>query len=362
MALGLLTLSILGLGATPVNGQTTFRVASMNVSLYGDRAGEVKQKLAGGSDAKAINLAKVINQVQPDVLLLCEIDHDADGSTLDAFADGYLNGAYPYRWSIPTNTGVLADVDINGDGKRYLPVDAWGFGKYPGQYAMSVLSKFPIDQAAIRTFQEFRWADLPEALRPIDPVSGEPYHSDSVWKKLRLSSKNHVDVPIEVEVGGKTQALHLLASHPTPPVFDGKEDRNGKRNHDEIRFWIEYISNANAGYLVDDSGVAGGLPSDASFVIAGDLNSDPNSGDSIRSAIANLISHERVNDVEPKSDAHGIATALFGRRQVRVDYVLPSSDLSVVASEVVWPVDGQVLGKAVQATDHRMVWVDISLE
>jgi len=31
------------------------------------------------------------------------------------------------------------------------------------------------------------------------------------------------------------QVIHILASHPTPPVFDGVEDRNGRRNHDEIR-------------------------------------------------------------------------------------------------------------------------------
>ena len=29
---------------------------------------------------------------------------------------------------------------------------------------------------------------------------------------------------------------------PTPPAFDGEEDRNGRRNHDEIRFWVDYVS------------------------------------------------------------------------------------------------------------------------
>ncbi len=36
--------------------------------------------------------------------------------------------------------------------------------------------------------------------------------------------------------------VHFLVSHPTPPVFDGPEDRNGARNADEIRLWQEYLS------------------------------------------------------------------------------------------------------------------------
>lgn len=348
----------------------TIRVASMNVSLYGDSAGQVRQRLLSGSDAQAIQLARVIRSVRPDVLLLCEIDHDADGSTLHAFADRYLAVKslnvggdesepiqYPHRWSIPTNTGLLADTDLNEDGRRSLPMDAYGFGKYPGQYAMAILSRFPIDSQASRTFQTFRWANLPDALKPVTPETGEPFYSDDVWKALRLSSKNHADVVIRV--GAPIGQLHLLASHPTPPVFDGKEDRNGKRNHDEIRFWNDYITDENASYLVDDSGAAGGLPSDASFVIAGDLNSDPNRGDSLRSAIQDLLSHERVNDVKPSSESRGVSTALFGKREVRVDYVLPSSNMKVIESGVVWPAPAQPLSKAVTATDHRMVWVDI---
>ncbi|MEZ4950428.1 MAG: hypothetical protein R2784_13730 [Saprospiraceae bacterium] len=65
-----------------------------------------------------------------------------------------------------------------------------------------------------------------------------------------------------------------MISHPTPPVFDGKEDRNGKRNHDEIRLWKDYIQ--NAAYLKDDNNRTEGLEKDAHFVIMGDSNADPN--------------------------------------------------------------------------------------
>lgn len=352
----------------------TIRIATMNVSLYGDSAGQVHARLNAGGDAQAIHLAQVIRTHRPDILLLCEVDHEPDESTLNAFADQYLAAEslhvggdesqaidYPHRWSIPTNTGVLANLDLNEDGRESLPLDAWGFGKYPGQYAMAVLSRYPIDRDSLRTFQKFQWSNLPGALKPIDPQTGESFYSDEVWQALRLSSKNHADVPIEVTSGDQTHMIHLLASHPTPPVFDGKEDRNGKRNHDEIRFWNEYVSDPTASFLVDDSGTSGGLPSGESFVIAGDLNSDPERGDSLQSAIIGLLEHPRIQDAMPQSQVHGTSTALFGRRKVRVDYVLPSSDLKVVESGVVWPGEGEPLAKAVEATDHRMVWIDVEL-
>jgi hypothetical protein len=108
---------------------------------------------------------------------------------------------------------------------------------------MLVLSKYPIDGAQVRTFQLLRWSAMPGALRPVDPASGAFFHDDSVWSQLRLSSKSHWDVPVRTPGG----VVHFLVSHPTPPVFDGPEDRNGNRNHDEIRLWSEYISPRDSG-------------------------------------------------------------------------------------------------------------------
>src|SRR5690606_4370838 len=102
-------------------------------------------------------------------------------------------------------------------------------------------------------------------LRPMQPEDGAPFHPDGVWAQLRLSSKSHWDVPVDTPLG----RLHFLVSHPTPPVFDGPENRNGLRNHDEIRLWAEYLGN-DAAWLVDDAGRSGGLPADAAFVLAGD--------------------------------------------------------------------------------------------
>ena len=81
------------------------------------------------------------------------------------------------------------------------------------------------------------------------------YYSAEEIEVLRLSSKSHWDVPINVN----GEIIHVLASHPTAPVFDGEEDKNGKRNHDEIRFWSDYVTPGNGDYIYDDNGGTGGF-------------------------------------------------------------------------------------------------------
>lgn len=340
----------------------TLRVATYNVSLYGDHAGQIAERLSDGFDDQAERIARVVQTVRPDVLLINELDHDDQNASVTGLqkilADGDRGIDYPHRFAPPSNTGVPSGLDLDRDGRTDGPADAWGYGKFPGQYALAILSRYPIDKASIRTFAKFRWADLP-GVTPPDDDSGVPYYDDAVWQTLKLSSKNHVDVPIVVG----DRRLHVLASHPTPPVFDGPEDRNGLRNRDEIVFWRHYIDNHDA--IRDDSGATGGLPAGESFVIAGDLNSDPDRGDSIRSGIAGLIAHHRVGEFVPLHDnADDIrqrnTTAQFGRGRVRVDYVLPSSDLTVTGGGVHWPADGSA-AEDVEASDHRLVWIDVAL-
>ena len=217
------------------------------------------------------------------------------------------------------------------------------------------------------------------------------YYTSGEQDIFRLSSKNHVDIPIEVKPG---QVFHLLASHPTPPAFDSSEDRNGRRNHDEIRLWKEYISNAP--FLYDDDGVFGGLSSangEQRFVILGDMNADPLDGDSFNGAINQLRNHSLVNAApNPASaggaeqgsllgganlndiGAHANDTAYFspGTGNLRVDHVLPSkAGFSVADSGVFWPASTDPLygllflsasyTQGNQITDHRLVWMDLTL-
>ncbi|NLB57260.1 MAG: endonuclease/exonuclease/phosphatase family protein, partial [Gammaproteobacteria bacterium] len=213
----------------------TLRVASYNVSLYSDEAGGLVQRLEAGDDG-ARRVAAVLQRVRPDIVLVNEFDYVADGSAADLFQRRYLEQAqpgggsplrYPYRYLAPVNTGVPSGLDLDGDGHvggegRARGNDAWGYGLHPGQYGMLVLSRHPIDAAAVRTFQMFKWSAMPGARRPLDPETGAPWHPDAVWEQLRLSSKSHWDVPVRTPRG----TVHVLASHPTPPVFDGPERRN----------------------------------------------------------------------------------------------------------------------------------------
>ena len=309
------------------------------------------------------------------------------------FQENYLsashNGSdpihYPYRYSAPSNTGIPSGFDLNNNGSVGGPDDAFGFGFFPGQYGMAVYSMYPIDEGAIRTFQTFLWKDMPGALLPVDPATNESWYSDEELDVFRLSSKSHWDVPIII--GSKP--VHFLVSHPTPPVFDGDEDRNGTRNHDEIRFWSDYVSPGRNGYIYDDSGSRGGLRNGSLFVIAGDENADPFDGDSIREAASILLDNRRIKDPMPTSlggpdaaarqdsnnDDHlgdpALDTADFseaefgGPGNLRADYVLPSKVLRIRDAGVFWPAEGDPLyrltgaGFPAVSSDHRLVWVDV---
>ncbi len=368
------------------------RVATYNTSLYSDEAGGLIRELEGDS-AHVRKIAAVLQRVRPDLVLLNEFDYDDAHRAADLFQQRYLEVAqagggtalkYPYRYLAPVNTGVPSGLDLDRNGQaggqgRNSGNDAWGYGLHPGQYGMLVLSKYPIDTAAVRTFQKLRWSAMPDALRPIDPASRGYFYPDDIWSQLRLSSKSHWDVPVKTP-GGTT---HFLVSHPTPPVFDGPEDRNGKRNHDEIRLWSEYISPGEKPWLCDDAGHCGGLAGNARFVIAGDLNNDPIDGDGSHEAILELLEHPRVmRYATPRSEggaevaavyaATGIehrgspahVTGDFGPKAgaMRLDYVLPSTGFGMIASGVFWPPSSSEEARIADGSDHHLVWVDLSVE
>ena len=364
--------------------KTTVRFATFNISFHRKSEGALKKKLATGKGLNFSRIAEIIQRVNPDVILLNEFDYDEAGQGVADFESKFLAVSqneqspikFKYRYIAPSNTGVASGVDLNGDGEMGTPNDAFGYGLFPGQYAMAVLSKFPIQADQVRTFQSFLWKDMPGAAWPIVPETGKPFYSDDAVAVFRLSSKSHWDVPIDVD--GKT--IHLLASHPTPPAFDGDEDRNGKRNHDEIRLFADYISN-QCDYLYDDNGKKGGLAEGSDFVIVGDQNADPNDGDSYQNAAKLLIDHPLVNSsFTPQStggakyskDQGGLNdsqngdpnqdTADFGDHSVgnlRIDYCLPSKTLKISDSGVYWPAPEEEGADLVKATDHRLVWIDI---
>lgn len=341
-----------------------------------------------GRDPQVQAAAAVIRRVRPDVLVLQEIDRapgygegGVDGNAR-RFVSAYLDrGAdplsYRYLFDAAVNTGLLSGLDLDRDGvvagEEDLGTPAWGgdsfgWGVYPGQYAMAVLSNVPLDRDAVRTFQRFRWSDLPGNHLPAE-FFGE------VAGALRLSSKAHWDLPVHLG----DERLHLLISHPTPPVFDGPEDRNGRRNFDEIAFWARYLDGDPA--LVDDRGGTGGLPPGEPFVVVGDLNADPVRGEVVAGAgrsIDTLLQHPGIQDSGTWLTSRGAlaarqpgppeyaerATAVFNGG-MRLDYLLPAAGIGIVGGGVFWPDPGEDpegSAWAAAASDHRMVWIDLELE
>jgi endonuclease/exonuclease/phosphatase family metal-dependent hydrolase len=362
-------------GSTWADSPDVIRVATFNLE-------DVRtEDVLHGDHPRLKQIAAIIQEIRPDVILLTEIAYNftdtTPGQNGQRFAENYLAVAHNGRsrpllaydsFMAPTNTGIPSGLDLDNDGRivtqpgsRGYGNDCWGYGTFPGQYAMALLVRngLTIEREKVRTFRDLRWSCMPGALAPLDPETGQPWYTAEAWAAMRLSSKSHWDVPVRLESG---QVVHMLCSHPTPPVFDGPEDRNGCRNHDEIRFWNEYLSNAD--WIVDDGGKRGGLDSAAEFVILGDLNADPDRGDSRDNPIGTwLFAHPRVQgDFVPRakelpgeSDATWNAsdTATWG---LRVDYVLPSRGLRILDGGVIRPRD-----EAAAVSDHFPVWLDLQL-
>jgi len=383
----------------------TVRFATFNASLNRDSEGALVTELQDPTSEQPRKIAQIIQLHAPDVLLVNEFDFDAAGEGARLFQENFLGVSqggsdpitYPHVYVPETNTGVSSGQDLNGDGitggdlgTRDYGNDAFGFGEFPGKFGMVVFSKYPLEMGGIRTFRNILWRDM-VAARSGDTAyaselpkreDGSSFLDDGALGVMRVSSKTHADVPVDVM--GRT--VHFLISHPTPPGFDGDEDRNGLRNADEIALWVDYIRQDPNGYIVDDAGGAGGLAAGEPYVIAGDLNADPNDGGARVQAIAALISLSQ--DAQPRAAGGREASALqggantrhtgdpeldtadFSDAQVgnlRVDYVLPSRGLGIMGQGIFWPVpDGDAadvlkLESGRDVTDHRLVWVDLEI-
>ena len=395
-------------------GAGQVRAASFNASLNRNAEGELVADLATPGDAQAATVAEIIQRAAPDLLLVNEFDHVRFDVAADLFRLNYLERGqdtlgmgdeappidYPYVYVAPSNTGVASGFDLNNNGVVASTVgaagygdDALGFGNFPGQYGMAVFSKYPILYDEVRTFQTFLWKDMPGARLPDDAATPQPndWYSAEELEVFRLSSKSFWDVPVLVD----GEVVHLLTAHPTPPTFDGPEDRNGLRNADEIRMVADYVTPGAGGYIYDDAGQYGGLAEGARFVILGDMNADPSDGDSVDSAILQLLDNPAVDaSLRPASAGGPEQAALQGRANaahrgdpafdtadfadgapgnLRADYALPSSEgLAPRAAGVFWPQSDDPLFPLVGAfdptlpggfpgSDHRLVWIDLGI-
>lgn len=367
-------------GHVPERGEHDLRVGAFQTGLSRSAPGELLDELSEPGSSQGRQIAETVQRVRPDVLLLSGIDVDEDLQVAAALRTNYLAVGsdqttgidYPYAYAAPVNSGVDTGADLDDDGMIGGPGDAFGYGEFPGQGGMMILSRVPLQDDQARTFQNFTWQDMPGSRLP------DQDFSELEASVLRLSSASHWDIP--VLVGGST--VHLLASAPADPrTAPGGADRH----QDEVRFWADYITGAD--YPVDDDGTSGGLAPGSDFVVLGSLGTDPRAaGGEGTGAISGLLDLPQVQDTRPTSRGALLArdrqhTAVVPgeggeRTTARADYVLPSASLATTGSGVFWPAAGQpgssLVGQDPHAsgltaqigdsapTDHRLVWVDIT--
>ncbi|SHJ03390.1 endonuclease/exonuclease/phosphatase family protein [Wenxinia saemankumensis] len=314
--------------------------------------------LLGGEDAQMQAALDVIAAAAPDILLLTDTDWDEGGAGLAALSAALAERglALPHVVSPRPNSGMATGLDMDGDGRTGTPRDAQGYGRFAGDGAPALLSRWEIDTAGLRDFTGLLWRDLPGATLPVP--DGAPFPSEGAQAVQRLSSTAHWVVPVRAPGG----PVAIAAFSATPPVFDGAEDRNGLRNADEVRLWQLWLD----GVL--------GAPPDGPVAILGNAQLDPEDGEGRREAIRALLAHPRLQDPAPQSgggagaadpDQRGdpsLDTAEWdGPGNLRVSYVLPSRDWIVTESGVLWPPPGDPLAEAVAAAGpHRLVWVDLA--
>lgn len=287
--------------------------------------------LLKGDDTQIDAVVKSITKANPDILVLQGFDYDLEGAALNAFAKAIAKSGpdYVYRFALPPNAGRQTTLDLDGDGKTGGPRDAQGFGRFFGDGAMAILSRYPILSEGVEDYSDLLWRDVPDALLP--KTQGGAFPSDEALGIQRLSSNGHWVVPVDVPQIGR---VTVMTSHATPPVFDGPEDRNGKRNHDEILFWDHYLAGAFA------------QPPLERFVLLGAMNLDPSKGDGLKPAVRRLLANPLLQD-----PLAGQPTATFdGLGDMRVDYLLPSTDWRIIAS-------GHVANPA--ASRHSLIWVEV---
>ena len=341
----------------------TLRIATFNTELGRDGPGLLLRDIEKG-DEQVDAVLDVINKINPDIIALQSVDFDHEWQALRAL-NARLPNSFPHLFAALPNRGQSTGLDLNGDGYLGDAADAQGFGKFAGADGLAILSRFPIGRVV--DLSSLLWADLPFAPMPKTP-EGRVFPSEEATMVQRLSTTNHLIVPILAD-GDRT--LTVMAFHAAPPVFDGPEDRNGLRNAGEILLWKALLD----GEL--------NIPApQGAFVVLGDANLDALDGDGRRAAMITLLEDPRLQDPQPRSEGGLRAADLQsganrrhrgpaeldtadwrddrGPGNLRVDYILPSANLSVIGSGVFWPVDDQGSALVEAASRHRLVWVDLN--
>jgi hypothetical protein len=304
----------------------TLRIATWHAPLSRKGPGLLLRDILKGTD-EISEVIQVLQTVNPDVILLTKFDYDLDGVAARALSKAIWSQNSVDIFAPRPNGGRPSGVDLDNNGHSYEPRDAQGYGTFNGQRGLLVLSKIPIDTNLSRDWSHLLWAGMPNS---------RMLAADPGREVQRLSSSAHLAVPLAT-----VPPLWILGFAATPPVFDGPEDRNGRRNADEITFWQQMLD-----------GEHGPVPAPP-FILAGLANLDPDRGEGLTESIRSLLNDPRLQDPLPKGP-FGTATVDWEEPtpgRLRVSYVLPSENLDVIGSAVHWTDLGGT---------HKLVWVDLT--
>jgi hypothetical protein len=287
--------------------------------------------LSDRPDDQAKAVVQVLASVNADILVLGGVDYDYEQLGLRALLDRLRDAGrdYPYSAATLPVSGRDSGVDVDGDGRMGEPEDAMGYGWFTGDSGLAIVSRVPL--GPIEDLGAVLWADVPDS-------AAADVLSPAALAVIPLATVAHWRVPVDWPAA----PFDLLAFTASPPVFDGPEDRNGLRNRDQLAFWDRHLT---AGRF-------------ARPVLLGRFNVDPTGGQGYRGPLTALMMHPRLQDPLPPIPT----TAWTGTPgSLRVDYILPAAEWTVVDSGVLAPLPGEAMAQAVQAAGaNRLVWVTIS--
>ncbi|MDO6727979.1 endonuclease/exonuclease/phosphatase family protein [Cognatishimia sp. 1_MG-2023] len=289
-------------------------------------------------DPEPMAVAKQIADAAPDIIVLQNIDFDSQNHGLSGLRELINNQggpSYPHLFAPRPNTGIPTGIDIDGDGISNGPRDAHGYGTFPGQRGIAILSQHPIATAGVQSFSNILWQNAAAAAPDVIPAP--EMLSIDARDTFRLSSTAHVAIPFSIN----GSLLTILTHHATPPMFDGPEDRNGFRNAAENLFWLAYLN----GTFTE------ALPQ--SYILAALTNIDPNKGQGHRSAMQSILQSQQFREPLVTVPPTNRVTVQWNETQsssMRVSYLLPSPNITVKAT-------GN--RPMPSASRHHLIWIDI---
>ncbi|UWR24277.1 endonuclease/exonuclease/phosphatase family protein [Sulfitobacter sp. S190] len=305
-----------------------FRIATFNTELSRKGPGLLLRDILRGGDEQIDAAVALLVQARPDIVALQGIDHDLRGTALAAFQTALRDAGLTLDHAIGLrpNSGQRSGLDLNGNGRTGDADDAHGYGRFAGAGGMALLSRFPLE--IVTDYTAMLWRDLPQNIYPTGQDG--PFGGPQVLAAHRLSSKGHWVVSATLPDGS---AVEIMTYHATPPVFDGPEDRNGRRNHDETALWSWHLDTRT---------------STAPFVILGVPNIDTQRGEGRPEAIEKLLADPRVQSPFGNDPTADFRDPVPG--DLRVDYLLPSAE---------WDVRAFGTLRDAAASRHSLLWADL---